>query len=134
MKVMVCYDGSDTARAVVEKTIDLFKAEKPEIQLIMVATETGDASMESEEADANWKREREEVLGERARWVNEQGLEVDAILAVGEPRGMILEAVETKNPDIVVVGRLGESKLQRVLLGTVSSYLVRNAKCPVLVV
>ncbi|MEE8574376.1 MAG: universal stress protein [Thermodesulfobacteriota bacterium] len=133
---MVCYDGSETARTMLETAMEMFLPLKPEVQLIMVIPDSGTASMENEETYTDWQKERHDALTERAQWVTEQGdgLEVDAIMATGEPRSQIVEAVERKKPDMVIVGRLGETRMQRMLLGTVAAHLVRHASSPVLVI
>jgi len=46
----------------------------------------------------------------------------------------ILEHLERRPPDLVVVGTRGLSRGSRLLLGSVSSRLVEEAPCPVLVV
>jgi len=51
-----------------------------------------------------------------------------------DARMAICEEVEKKKPDILVVGSRGLSPVKRMLLGSVSSYLVEHASCPVLVV
>jgi len=133
MNIMVCHDGSGRAHKALEKTVAYFKAQKPDIMLLTVAEAPLDASIENEEIFEKWKGERYDVLREEASWVADHGLEVDAILAVGDPRTMILEAINKKSPDLVVVSRRGRSEIGRMRLGSVSSYLVHHSERPVLV-
>ncbi|MBE7415957.1 MAG: universal stress protein [Deltaproteobacteria bacterium] len=65
--------------------------------------------------------------GHRAR------IDVDADTCHRRPREDN-RAAENKNPDMLVVARRGAGLLERMVLGSVSSFLVRNAECPVLVV
>jgi len=46
---------------------------------------------------------------------------------------MILEAVKTKSPDVLVVAKRGGGLMEQMVLGSVSAFLVRHASCPVLV-
>lgn len=133
MKVMVCHDGSDRSQAALERTMELFKAQKPEILLVTVVEEPLDATSHDEETFESWRASRGESLKTAANWVVNNGLNVDAILAVGDPRKMIIEATENKNPDILVVSGRGEGLFKDIVLGSVSSFLVRHAECPVLV-
>ena len=53
---------------------------------------------------------------------------------MGSPAGRALEFIETTKPDMAIIGSRGLGKLKRLLLGSVSRYLVENAPCPVMVV
>lgn len=55
------------------------------------------------------------------------------IVLTGRPVPCILEFAERVGADLIVAGSRGHSRLERVLLGSVSTGLVRNAKCAVLV-
>ncbi|XP_073137849.1 uncharacterized protein [Henckelia pumila] len=52
----------------------------------------------------------------------------------GDPKEMICEAAEQMNADLIVVGSRGLGKIMRAFLGSVSDYVVHQAKCPVLIV
>jgi nucleotide-binding universal stress UspA family protein len=52
--------------------------------------------------------------------------------ADGEPGPVLVDAA--KGADLLVVGARGESGLQRLFLGSVSSYCAKNASCSVMVV
>ncbi|XP_043695333.1 universal stress protein A-like protein [Telopea speciosissima] len=62
------------------------------------------------------------------------GVTAETIAQVGDPKEVICEAVEKLNIDLLIVGSHGRGFLQRAFLGSVSSYCVHNANCPVLIV
>ncbi len=133
MKVMVCHDGSENAQKALEEAVKLFGCVKPEVVLITVVEEPLDATSVDEESFEKWRATRADELKKAAEWVAGHGLSADAILAVGDPRKMILEAADSKVPDVLVVARRGAGVLQHMVLGSVSAYLVRHARCPVLI-
>ncbi|GMP58894.1 hypothetical protein CsSME_00022396 [Camellia sinensis var. sinensis] len=64
------------------------------------------------------------------------GVKAETILIaeVGDPKVAICNAVEKYNINLLILGDHELGLIQRVLVGSVSSYCVQNAKCPVLVV
>jgi nucleotide-binding universal stress UspA family protein len=80
-------------------------------------------------------RERREQLAqalvERGR---EEGVEVSFLVWSGDPGDMIIEAAESEQVDMIVVGSHGRGAVGRFLIGSVSEFVVRHARCPVLVV
>ena len=53
---------------------------------------------------------------------------------LGNPGSVICDAAREWGADLIVVGRRGYKGLTEVLLGSVSSHVVRNAHCSVLIV
>lgn len=133
MKIMVCHDGSDNAQQALEEAVRIFKPNNPEIILTTVVEGPADASSVNEEIFQKMVQERHDFLKRTSDWIAEHGLDVDAIMAVGDARAMLLETITKKKPDIVVIGKRGQGVLKEMVLGSVSAYLIRHVKCPVLV-
>ncbi len=62
------------------------------------------------------------------------GLEAESILLKGNPAKEILNFAEKQKIDMIVVGSIGKSGVERFTLGSTSEKVVRHAKIPVLVV
>ncbi|KAH6831859.1 Adenine nucleotide alpha hydrolases-like superfamily protein [Perilla frutescens var. hirtella] len=62
--------------------------------------------------------------------------EIVALLKIywGDAREMLCESVDNIPLDSLVIGNRGLGKIKRVLMGSVSNYVVNNAPCPVTVV
>jgi nucleotide-binding universal stress UspA family protein len=60
------------------------------------------------------------------------GVEIRRILVEGDPRDALTKASE--DAELLVVGSRGHSTVAEVLLGSVSSYCVHHAACPVVVI
>lgn len=61
------------------------------------------------------------------------GLNVSFLVWTGDPGESIVSAAEAEAADLIVVGTHGRGTIGRLLLGSVSEHVVRNAPCPVLV-
>ncbi len=133
MKVMVCHDGSQRAQVALERAVALLKSNNPEVILLTVVEEPLDATSVDEDSFDKWKTKRDDDLKNAAQWVASNGLNVDALLAVGDPRKMILEASSMKNPDLLVISRRGSGGTEKMVLGSVASYIVKHAQYPVMV-
>lgn len=76
-------------------------------------------------------RQMEEAV-ERAASMVPSGVTAQHRIMTGSPSQLLTEAGE--DLDLLVVGSRGYGPVRRILLGSVSTALVRNAPCPVLVV
>lgn len=61
-----------------------------------------------------------------------EGVEIHRILVEGDPRTALVEA--SKDAELLVVGNRGHSTIVEAILGSVSSYCVHHASCPVVVI
>ncbi len=129
MRIMYCHDGTDRSQEALERVVNFFKEVKPEMILVSVAEDVLDASLEDEKITKEYEAERSAALRKAAEWVTHNGLDVDVMVATGEPRAMILKAIEKKSPDIVVVARKERSAMESVFQKSISAYLVKNASC-----
>jgi nucleotide-binding universal stress UspA family protein len=62
------------------------------------------------------------------------GLEAESVILKGSPAEKILDFADEHDIDLIVVGSIGKSGIERFALGSVSEKVVRHAKVPVLVV
>lgn len=61
-----------------------------------------------------------------------EGVEIRPILVEADPRTALTEA--SKDAELLVVGNRGHSTIVEAILGSVSSYCVHHASCPVVVI
>lgn len=65
---------------------------------------------------------------------DENGVECDGMIVEGQPTESIVDVADKIKADCIVIGSIGMSALERVLIGSVSDGVLRQAKCPVLMV
>jgi nucleotide-binding universal stress UspA family protein len=132
MKIVVGYDGSDSAKRALQRAADLAADGDP---IVVVASAepharsgpTGGAHLDPSEFE-----QRRGDLEEAKQLLSERGIDAELIEARGDPGTAIVEAA--KDADLVVVGSRGLNPVQRILLGSVSSKVVHRASSDVLVV
>jgi len=83
---------------------------------------------------AAWLEEAKIELGRHAARVRRPGMTVETRAGVGEPWKVIVGLAEDRGADLVVIGRSGHSKVDRLLLGSTAERVVRRSPVPVLVV
>ena len=132
MRVVVGYDGSDSAKRALERVAD-FAADADQVIVVAAAeshARTGIAK--GAHLDPSEIQKREGDLDEAKRFLSERGIEAETVEAQGDPGAVIVDAA--KDADLVVVGSRGLNPIKRILLGSVSSKVVHRAPCDVLVV
>ena len=61
-------------------------------------------------------------------------MEVREVVLDGYPSNEIIDFAENNNIDLIVMGTLGKTGLERFLIGSVAEKVVRGSKVPVMVV
>jgi|SRR5688572_5852567 len=143
MKILLAIDGSPCSDAAVE---EVARRPWPEGSSIMVLTALETPLPPTPEAWAmpvTYFEEIEAALRKQGRNIVDRALQklksnktvsVDAMLAPGSPRPVILDEAESWGADLIVLGSHGYSAWKRLLLGSVSQAVVSHAKCSVEVV
>lgn len=93
-----------------------------------------DAGGDLDEARQVIKTRAEIEAGQAADRLCRHGLTVEVAVRDGEPGPAIVEEAKEWGADMIVVGSRGHTGIQRILVGSVSHYVVDHASCPVEVV
>lgn len=137
-KVFVALDGTEAQAAVFDRALEVALRNQAKLYLGQVVdmskydlASTYDADLVSQVISY-----AEHELGKYADKAREAGLEqVEVLVKYGVVRQTIVEElIEPIDPDLVVCGDRGLNRVQYVLVGSVSNYIVHRAKCDVLVV
>ena len=62
------------------------------------------------------------------------GTGISMLVRMGDPRSEILKAAEEAGAELIVVGSTGKGLGQRILLGSVSTYIVTHATISTMVI
>ena len=128
MRVLLATDGKPHSEKAVSYALDYAKRFGADLFIVyVVSPRSGEVR---EKVTANGMKVLEEL---KARALG-QGLSVTTLLEAGSPHEATLAAAERIGADAIVVGTSGKTTMDRVLIGSVSEYVVRNARCTVIVV
>jgi nucleotide-binding universal stress UspA family protein len=131
-KIVVGYDGSESARRALESAAALAGDQT----LLVVVSVAEPYPRSGITIPANLDRvelqRRRRQLDEARTFLSERGVQVETLQLRGNPAAVLVEAAA--DADLAVVGSRRLTRLQRVVLGSVSSKVVHNAPCDVLVV
>jgi len=137
-KIVLATDGSEYSANVVKYAIELAKISEAKIYAIYVV-DTG--IFTSIPMDVAWTN-MYELLKQEGNVATNQveseamaaNIEVESITVEGHPAEEIIKLAEDKSADIIVMGTLGKSGLDRFLLGSVAEKVSRTSKIPVMIV
>jgi nucleotide-binding universal stress UspA family protein len=86
------------------------------------------------EVDERERFRLQTVAASSAKVLSGAGLKTTFSVLDGDPRDMILAEADLSNADAIFIGARGIGRMERLLLGSVSSHIVSNAHCTVEVV
>ncbi len=137
-KIFIATDGSEQNRRATEYGIELAKIAGGKIFVGYVVDTAAFASIPM---DAGWEMMYELLSTEANNAVQnveqlakQAGVDAESIVLEGHPSHEIIEFAQKNGIDVIVMGTLGKSGLDRFLLGSVAEKVTRNSPVPVLVV
>ncbi|HSP03403.1 MAG TPA: universal stress protein [Acidimicrobiales bacterium] len=137
--IVVGTDGSSSAERAVVQSVDLAAADGARLVIVTAYERTDAKPDERAPADVRWMmadpNEAERHARHARSLATERGVGDVVVQALeGDPADELLEAADTFDADLIVVGSVGLTGSSRFLLGSVASSVLHHAPCDVLVV
>lgn len=135
-KIMIATDGSKQVEKAVEAAVQLAKITGARLYAVYVIASAGYTPR-----NFGWEESLREILEAEAKkavtFVEEagkvSGVKVEPVILEGHPADRIMKFAEQEDMDLIVMGTLGRTGLDRFLLGSIAENVVRHSKTPVMV-
>ena len=141
-RILVAVDGSKGAEVALRTAVEVAKRNNTHLDILRVldlnSLEYGGAGIALDGAKIYHIEQENEayLLDLRDHLVNVDGLDeanVSVHLRFGNPKDVIVNDFQPEyHNDLIIVGSTGKNLFQRIIVGSVASYVVRAAKCDVL--
>lgn len=116
-KLLFAYDGSASANKALQMVADIATNAKMEVAVINVYED---------------ETEGRAIIAEAMTYLGDYGLKAVEVLKPGDVVPTIIATAEELGSDMIVMGAYGHSTIHQMLLGSMTTLLIRAAKVPVL--
>ncbi|MBI0584571.1 MAG: universal stress protein [Methanomassiliicoccus sp.] len=126
--LLLATDGKPHSVKAIEYAMEMAKLTSSKLFIIYVV------SPKNESERSEIIKEGMGTLQELKAMGSDRGLDVTTLMEGGSPHQSIVSTAERIKAGAIIVGTSGKTVLDRVLIGSVSEYVVRNSGCTVIVV
>jgi nucleotide-binding universal stress UspA family protein len=134
-RILFPTDGSDAAERALDLAVAVADAHGAELHVLYVA-DTNQPSLsrvQGQVVDA-LEGEGDRIVEDAGSSARNAGVDVTTEVVQGGPSQTILDYVDARDVDLVVMGTRGDRDVERLLLGSVTERVVRSSPVPVLAV
>lgn len=137
-RILVALDGSTQAEIAFLKALELAKATGSELGIASIVdirpfspNISYDGGLEKAAHEESTAR-----LAEYKKLAEEAGIEqVHTFLEIGNPKNLLARDIPAQfDADVLICGATGLNRIEKIVLGSVSAYVLQHAICDVLVV
>lgn len=132
MNVLLAVDKSECSEAAAQLVSGQIRPEGAEVLVVHVMYPIVDVAAHQEQVRRSY-----DIVSYVAQVMNRAGFKTETdviIVSEGDIQEAILEQAENCHADLIVLGSHGSKGVRHFLLGSVSEYVARHARCSVLIV
>ncbi len=137
-KILVATDGSEHGLKAAKAAVELAKLSGGKVVAIYVADTSRTGHLPDDMLIFSIRelllKEGKEAVHQVEKLAKDAGVNFEMNVAEGNPGSEIISYAEKSGMDIIIMGTVGRTGLDRFLLGSVAEKVVRNSKIPVLTV
>ena len=138
--ILVPVDFSKATELVLKATVTMAKALDARVTLMNVAPREPDVfghqltrKVVTEPVPEDVRERYDKLMG-CAKWLEDADVVVKPLLVRDDRVRAVIQEVEREDVDLIVMGSHGRGALYRRIMGSVSEGVMREAKCPVLII
>ena len=137
-KILVATDGSEHGFRASRVALELGKISGGKVTAIYVADTVKTSHLPDDMLLFSIRelllKEGKEALKQVEDLAKEKDVSFESVVVEGNPGSEIIRYAETSGMDIIILGAVGRTGLDKFLLGSVAEKVVRNSKIPVLTI
>ena len=137
-KILVATDGSEHGYRAARVALELGKISGGKVTAIYVADTVKTSHLPDDMLLFSIRelllKEGKEALKQVESLAQEKGVAFESLVVEGNPGSEIIRSAEASGMDIIILGAVGRTGLDKFLLGSVAEKVVRNSKLPVLTI
>jgi len=133
--IVVAFDGSEYSKAALIESSSWIKRHSGGIILLhAVYFEEEEFTNAPEQREKRFKLGKEFCYQTKDKVLSEFGVQVESLVCEGEPPDVIVDIAREKKADLISMGTHGRKGIKRLIMGSVTSKVIVNAPCDVMVV
>jgi nucleotide-binding universal stress UspA family protein len=138
--IAVGVDGSETSVKAAEIATEMARIWQAKLLIVTVVRTPegwwgiGGAPPSPEALSAALVEGQEQVLNEIEGRLDLGGVDYETVQELGDPSWKLIEVAESRNADLIIIGKRGAGLAERMMLGSVADRLAHHSPVPVLVV
>jgi nucleotide-binding universal stress UspA family protein len=135
-KILVAHDGSDAADRALMQAAAIAQKFGSSLTIISVVPNLcfSEIGIDCDTVANLYRAEVEGVMEGVKEMLKTEGIEAETIILEGSPADVIVDHAKGMGMSLIAAGSTGKQATERTILGSVSSKVVANAPCPVLIV
>ena len=131
-RILIAYNGSDASKRALERITRFMK--EADVGIVTVARPIYRDPPYTGYADPKDEEEQREVLFAARDALARAGISATGFAPVGDPADEILAAAKAFQAELIVIGARSLGRVGRLVLGSVSTKVMHESDCDVLVV
>lgn len=133
--IVVGYDGSEFSKAAFKEAAFWVKKHGGKVYLVhAVYFDSEEFAILPSQLEKRFELGGKVCLEAKKAIQEEVGLEAESFVCEGEPPEVLIDIGRGKNADLIALGTYGRRGLKRLLMGSVTTQVILDAPCDVLVV
>lgn len=143
--IMIATDGSECSKKVVDKGIKFARLSGGTVYAVYVVSTAYISAIDGsypssidmfpyfEAMHEALKKQGQQAIDYVKELGEKKSINVESVILEGNPSEELIKYAEKENMDIVIMGTVGRTGLDRMILGSVAGNVVRHSKVPVMV-